>query len=471
LRFHQPTEFREVINRILRIRHGQAGHGLLAVTMAYDVNDQFSLAKLDPVTISSLFNWSLDWSEMILTGALPNISHLQQDGRNSISASPSRSIATPSNIQNPLREANQLFQESLRSFIKSAEARLDRLVPKCKSSPPLIQPMHSLNDINSALTALRFAVGNELAQFKSPEQQTFLSSALDGRNKVKDRVYILATASGKSLGPLSCAFQERLERTSRVTVFVVPLFALCVEMEARFSELGFKVKHFQGFAADSTILNDVEIVIITPEVGNGNLFLKYLKNAAERGRLGTIWVDEISTCVTWYLIRPNMIKFIRGLSRFHMSSLSFLTGTCPLSMERLLTNIIGIRDLHFVRLGTSNRPRVHLLKCVVDCNQFPPCHGLDSASIYTVMLVAKVITNLRIIGSDDFRGILYCSTTREVEILYHYMVELLGECADMFYYHGKLSTEDKTSTMVSWLSYNSKPGIMIATSAFGLGMI
>jgi ATP-dependent DNA helicase RecQ len=275
-----------------------------------------------------------------------------------------------------------------------------------------------------------------------PEQTQAIDQAMSGG----DALVVLPTGFGKS-----ACYQIPSMLLKQPVVVISPLLALLEDQTKSLQRRGIPVVRFDGTIrgkARSAALERVAqggplLVMTTPETLAGYDLLPVL---AKTG-ISLFGVDEAHCASEWgHDFRPAYLRLGTLLERYGRPPVMALTATATEPVREDLRRILGLRGALEIA-ASPHRP--NLAFDVIECG-----------STARLRALGRLMLRLR------RPGIVYCSTTKDVDAVYGAMKEM-GIPVNR--YHGGMNGSDRKSEQEQMM----KPGqrrVMVATSAFGLGI-
>ena len=281
-------------------------------------------------------------------------------------------------------------------------------------------------------------------RFKSPEQREMISLTLNAVFEATDVLIVMKTGGGKTLAIAAACMEEKRKRTTRVTVVVSPLRALCVELQSRLQVMGLNAI-FHDTQED--LHSDTEVIILTPEKCSSAVTFQMLEKLHRRRQLGCFFWDEAHVCLTWCGIRPVMLELVRKCAKFDYSSRFFLSASLPPALEKVLRVKGELPNMDVHRFDT-NRGEIHYLTHTVEKGKL-----LESA----VEIVTKVMEKL----SGNARMIVYCGNYLDIRQIFESLSRLAIPTVQYF---GSMEPFEKDKSFKLWTEYQ-RPMVMVATVA------
>jgi RecQ family ATP-dependent DNA helicase len=228
---------------------------------------------------------------------------------------------------------------------------------------------------------------------------------------------------------------------------------------------------------DPCCQHGIRIIYMSPERLCQSQFQTWLRIGVERGIIRRFVFDEAHTFAQWGDdFRPGFRRaelVIRELKETHPDlQLVALTATATrIVREDLMRGIFGMN-------GESPRRQPDVAR--VSGNPIRPELAVYRRRLATGEGGHAAISGLleKVIDTLDDHAIIYCLTIREVEAHYAHLLDYLGSQSDRVRkYHGRLTEVEKSSVANAFKSAPKKgeegferPMIIVATSAFGLGI-
>ena len=264
--------------------------------------------------------------------------------------------------------------------------------------------------------------------------------ALSQLNAHDHLIYIAATGSGKSV-----LFQKYLHDHPKIrAVLISPLNALSRQQAERFLSLGIPV-----FQKNAPSHDDVGVWILSPEKLQGRTL-----STLEYWKPSFLIVDEAHCIWEWGReFRPAYRKTLELSKLPSIRKTLWCSATLPQIAQREL----------FAHLKTHEKNRVKIL------GQFelPKQMNLRSEKISPEIRLNWLRNRLGLYA--DQSGLVFCNTRSAAEAIQKYL-KLWGVTS--FFYHAGLSREEKLNLEKRLLHQreSSLPMVVVATSAFGMGM-
>jgi ATP-dependent DNA helicase RecQ len=275
-----------------------------------------------------------------------------------------------------------------------------------------------------------------------PEQERVIAEALGGR----DELVVLPTGFGKS-----ACYQVPSMVLPKPVILISPLLALLRDQHEKLLR-----RNIPCVRLDGTVRGKVRREALARIAQGGSLLVMTTpetlgsREAAEAMRIsGTSLaaVDEAHCISEWgHDFRPAYLQLGERLRNLGSPPIMALTATATAHVRDDIIRFLGLRDPVVI---SSSPHRANLAFEV-----------LDSRGDARLRALVRFARRLR------RPGIIYCSTTREVDNVYT-ALQMLRIPAHR--YHGKMAAGERTVQQEMYM----KPGrrtVMVATSAFGLGI-
>lgn len=272
-----------------------------------------------------------------------------------------------------------------------------------------------------------------------PGQAEIIQALLDGR----DVLAILPTGGGKSL-----CYQIPAICMPGMTVVVSPLISLMKDQVDSLVEMGVAAR-FINSASDVEHFNEtirmarrgaLDLLYVAPERLDNESFCRLLLSLD----VSMVAVDEAHCVSQWgHDFRPSYMRIAEILNQFPRRPI-FAAFTATATEE--------------VRVDIINQ--LHL--------QQPFCYvsTFDRGNLYfSVQKPADKRHALLQLLDEDASSIIYCSTRKNVESVYHFLKD---RRYPVTYYHAGLSQDVRAKHQDDFI-YDRAP-IMVATNAFGMGI-
>jgi len=275
-----------------------------------------------------------------------------------------------------------------------------------------------------------------------PEQERAILHSLQGR----DALVVLPTGYGKS-----ACYQIPSMILPKPVVVVSPLLALLEDQTRNLEKRNVPVVRVDGTvrgkARREAMARIAEggplLVMTTPETLSG----EELRLALTETGISLFAVDEAHCASEWgHDFRPAYLRLHEMLERYGRPPVLALTATATASVREDLIRILDLKD-PLVIAASPHRP--NLCFEVIECG-----------STARLRALTRLILRLR------RPGIIYCSTTKEVDAV-HGALRAMGIPAHR--YHGGMKGSERKAEQELFMKRGRRL-VMVATSAFGLGI-
>ncbi|MCP3983694.1 MAG: ATP-dependent DNA helicase RecQ [bacterium] len=275
-----------------------------------------------------------------------------------------------------------------------------------------------------------------------PEQEEVIEQGLGG----KDVMMILPTGFGKS-----ACYQIPSMILSKPVVVISPLLALMQDQYDKMEKLGVPCVRLDGTIRGGKRKEALErirsgerlLVMTTPET----LGAPDASEALIASGVSLAAVDEAHCISEWgYDFRPAYLQIGERLRAMGAPPVIALTATATEKVRMAIIRFVGMRDPHVV---ATSPHRSNLAFDVLHC-----------AGGARLRALARLALRVR------RPGIIYCSTTREVDEIWA-VLKRFG--VPVHRYHGKMTQADRRKSQNSFMQRGRRT-VMIATNAFGLGI-
>ncbi|HZR82735.1 MAG TPA: RecQ family ATP-dependent DNA helicase [Candidatus Binatia bacterium] len=275
-----------------------------------------------------------------------------------------------------------------------------------------------------------------------PEQQRAIEAALAGRNVLM----VLPTGFGKS-----AAYQIPSMLLPKPVVLISPLLALLKDQHEKLIKFDVPCVRLDGTVRGKARVAALErirkggslLVMTTPET----LGSEEASSALRESGISLAAIDEAHCISEWgYDFRPAYLQIGDRLRALGAPPVMALTATATEKVRADVVRFLGMREAEIV---SSSPHRSNLAFEVIECREAARARAL-----------ARLAQRLR------RPGIIYCTTTREVDTVFA-ILSRLGIPAHR--YHGKMAAGERNAQQELFM----KPGrrtVMVATNAFGLGI-
>ena len=275
-----------------------------------------------------------------------------------------------------------------------------------------------------------------------PEQERGIRDGLAGR----DVLIVMPTGFGKS-----ACYQVPSMVLPKPTVLISPLLALLRDQHEKLIKYNVPCVRLDGTvrgkARTQALARIAEggslLVMTTPET----LGSEEMAKALTKSGISLAAIDEAHCISEWgFDFRPAYLRLGETLRKLGRPPLLALTATAT---EKVRTDIVRFLGMREPTIVASSPHRSNLAFEVLECKEATRLRAL-----------ARLAQRLR------RPGIIYCSTTRDVDTVYT-ILNKIG--IPTHRYHGKMAAGDRVKQQELYM----KPGrrtVMVATSAFGLGI-
>ena len=275
-----------------------------------------------------------------------------------------------------------------------------------------------------------------------PEQERAILHSLQG----SDALVVLPTGYGKS-----ACYQIPSMILPKPVVVVSPLLALLEDQTRNLDKRGVPVVRVDGTVRGKARREAMEriaeggplLVMTTPETLAG----EELRTALTETGISLFAVDEAHCASEWgHDFRPAYLRLHEMLERYGRPPVLALTATATESVREDLIRILDLRDPLVI---AASPHRSNLCFEVIECG-----------STARLRALTRLILRLR------RPGIIYCSTTKEVDAV-HGALRAMGIPAHR--YHGGMKGSERKAEQELFMKRGRRL-VMVATSAFGLGI-
>ena len=276
-----------------------------------------------------------------------------------------------------------------------------------------------------------------------PEQQRIISEVSAGR----DVLVVLPTGYGKS-----ACYQIPSMMLPKPVVLCSPLLALLQDQQEKLQKLDIPVvrldgtirgKARRGAAFERLAAGGPILLMTTPEtLGSPELLATLSKTG-----IGLAAIDEAHCISEWgHDFRPAYLRIGEHLRALGRPPIMALTATATEKVREDIGRFLGLDNPVVV---SSSPHRSNLAFQVLECVG-------DMRSRALIRLVRRL----------HRPGIVYCTTTREVDSVYLVMRQL---DIPAHRYHGKMTAAERQHEQEMYMK-SGRRTVMVATSAFGLGI-
>ncbi|MDG1427820.1 MAG: RecQ family ATP-dependent DNA helicase [Crocinitomicaceae bacterium] len=277
-------------------------------------------------------------------------------------------------------------------------------------------------------------------EFFRPLQEEIVDSVIYGH----DTLAILPTGGGKSI-----CFQVPGMGLDGITLVVSPLIALMQDQVDQLIKLGIKAQLLTSglsykeidIALDNCRFGGVKFLYTSPERLKNTLFLERFKEMS----VSLIVVDEAHCISQWgHDFRPAY-REIAKLREIHPDApVAAYTASARKIVQKDICDQLELRS---PKLFSGSLERLNISYQVRASN-----NKLKSIIEYSKAHIQET-------------SIIYCQTRRSVKEV---VKQLRSFNLSAGFYHGGLSSEDRSYMLDSWMNGSLK--IMVATNAFGMGI-
>ena len=276
-----------------------------------------------------------------------------------------------------------------------------------------------------------------------PKQRDVIAAILDGR----DTVAIMPTGSGKSL-----TYQMAARVMPGLTIVISPLIALLRDQHEKLLKYG-----LDGVRFDSSLtprqrektLAELEagehkLLLITPE----SIVSEEFRTRISERDVSLLVIDEAHCVSQWgHDFRPSYLALKSVAEDLGEPPILALTATATPKVQEDIIHQLGMEDP--VRIvAPPDRPN---LSFSVEL------HDSEMTKLRSILHHVRVLPR---------PGIIYCATTRDVEMVWAMLRKARIQAE---YYHGKLLKSERDAAHSAFMS-GRNPLVMVATNAFGLGV-
>ena len=274
------------------------------------------------------------------------------------------------------------------------------------------------------------------------EQEEVIDAILRG----EDVLMVLPTGFGKS-----ACYQIPSIILDKPVLVISPLLALMQDQYDTMLKLGLPcIKldgQLRGKARKDALAQIAQggrvLVMTTPET----LGSPDAAEALMQGGLSLAAVDEAHCISEWgYDFRPAYLQIGERLRAMGAPPALALTATATEKVRLAIVRFVGLRD-HRVVSASPHRDNL----------AFDVLHAASGARLRALVRLALRVRR---------PGIIYCSTTRDVDEIYT-VLQRFG--IPSYRYHGKMSSAERRKSQEGFMQRGRRT-VMIATNAFGLGI-
>ncbi|MBN2444709.1 MAG: RecQ family ATP-dependent DNA helicase [Spirochaetales bacterium] len=297
-------------------------------------------------------------------------------------------------------------------------------------SLPPPDPIASLAQARFALTHLY------------PIQRYTIANILDGINQI----VVLPTGSGKSL-----CFQLPSLLLPGITLIILPLLSLMEDQVRRLTELNIPCGCIKGSQTSTDrekllttiVAGEIKVVFITPE----SLESPKLDSFFRQVDVSHFVIDEAHCITEWGdSFRPGYLKIGSFIKKYPPGVITAFTATASAEViDKIKVNLFDDIPVSEV-IENPDRPNIHY-------------------SVIPVLSKSRGVTVL--LESVERPVIVYTRSRKRTEYYARLARERL-KTDQVFFYHAGLTKEERKD-VERWFM-KSEDGILMATSAFGMGI-
>jgi ATP-dependent DNA helicase RecQ len=344
-----------------------------------------------------------------------------------------------------IEHALEALQAEADSLVGDLEEEDEELPPEDEieiPTGPVFEGEVPLDTREQRLDAMRKAALRLGIRQLHPEQEEVIEQGLHG----KDVMMILPTGFGKS-----ACYQIPSMILPKPVLVISPLLALLQDQYDKLEKLGVPCVRLDGTIRGGKRKKALEriqsgervLVMTTPET----LAAPDAAEALRTSGVSLAAVDEAHCISEWgYDFRPAYLQIGERLRTMGSPPVVALTATATEKVRLAIIRFVGMRDPHVV---ASSPHRSNLAFDVLHCTGGARLRAL-----------ARLALRVR------RPGIIYCSTTREVDEIWAVLKRFGVPCHR---YHGKMSAAERRKGQNSFMQRGRRT-VMVATSAFGLGI-
>jgi ATP-dependent DNA helicase RecQ len=275
-----------------------------------------------------------------------------------------------------------------------------------------------------------------------PEQERVIANALAGQ----DTLVVLPTGFGKS-----ATYQVPSMVLPKPVVVISPLLALLRDQHEKLIKRKIPCVRLDGTVRGKARREALEtiarggslLVMTTPET----LGSEEGQQALRASGVSLAAVDEAHCISEWgHDFRPAYLQIGERLRGLGGPPILALTATATLNVREDVVRFLGLRQ-HAVVAGSPHRANL----------AFEVLHSRGDARLRALIRFARRLRR---------PGIIYCTTTREVDNVYA-ALQMLRIPAHR--YHGKMAAGERDHQQEMYMK-SGRRTVMVATSAFGLGI-
>jgi ATP-dependent DNA helicase RecQ len=275
-----------------------------------------------------------------------------------------------------------------------------------------------------------------------PEQERVIANALENT----DTLVVLPTGFGKS-----ACYQIPSMIMPKPVVVISPLLALLRDQHEKLIKRRIPCVRLDGTVRGKARREALEtiarggslLVMTTPET----LGSEEGQTALRASGVSMAAVDEAHCISEWgHDFRPAYLQIGERLRQLGGPPILALTATATTNVREDIVRFLGLRQ-HAVVAGSPHRANL----------AFEVLHSVGDARLRALIRFARRLRR---------PGIIYCTTTREVDNVYT-ALQMLRIPAHR--YHGKMASGERDHQQEMYMK-SGRRTVMVATSAFGLGI-
>jgi ATP-dependent DNA helicase RecQ len=275
-----------------------------------------------------------------------------------------------------------------------------------------------------------------------PEQEEVIAESVAGR----DALMVVPTGFGKS-----ACYQIASMILPRPVVLISPLLSLLEDQQQKMLSRDIPCVRLDGTVRGRARRETMEqiaeggslLIMTTPET----LTRPELCGVLEKTGVGLVAVDEAHCISEWgYDFRPAYRRIGAQLRKLDSPPLLALTATATEHVRDAIVDSLGMRDPHITAVSPH---RSNLAFEVLSCEG-------DVRARVLVRLVRRLRRP----------GIIYCSTRREVDMLWALLKRFR---VPAHRYHGGMTSTERATEQARFMRRGHRT-VMVATNAFGLGI-
>lgn len=272
-----------------------------------------------------------------------------------------------------------------------------------------------------------------------PVQDEIIKSVLER----KDTFGLMPTGGGKSL-----CFQVPGMVFDGVCLVVSPLVALMKDQVAQLQSKSIKAIALTGGIKSEEIIQlldncqfgNYKFLYLSPERLEQEWVLERIKNLP----ISMIAIDEAHCVSQWgHDFRPSYLKIKNLKTHFPKVPFIALTASATPRVQADIINLLGLEDPSF----------------------FSKSFARENLGYHVIKAEDKLFKLNQILQKNPEPSIIYVRNRKNCHVFAQKLSDLGFKTT---YYHGGLPVKEKEKNMDSWLS--DKTPVMIATSAFGMGI-